>query len=332
MAGPTQDELRTVLDAYVGGGTWQVCMAAVGRKEKTAFSWLHKSQRAERLRQLDSPFFLKWNCDDDVADDPDEKPDWFHNHMRTAGRGRRTMVYETILINQAIRGVEEIVRDGNGRVVWQLDERFIGLSNDEVEIMFGIPAAEIDFYRIKRDENKMPLPEVRVNQLPATIRQAVLRGLMPSVYGDHSTLDVKSESRVLVQHQFLRRPSAPSPQAVASPSEPLALPAPAQPVKEESEAVKKLREQLRASLAGELGPKKPEGKVAIIGVGEAPDRVSTYPADEPQSLADHPRAYEVPKPAPASTPAPNFSRPAERIDRPGLGSRSNPPPGGMRVR
>lgn len=321
--GPTADELRDVLDKYVEGKTWVVAMASVGRKEKTAFSWIYKSQRAEQLRQLDSPFYLKWNSDDDVADDPDEKPDWYHNHLKSAARARRTIAYETILVNQAMYGVEEIIRDGNGRIVWQEDERFVGLSNPEVEIMFGIPEGEVEFYRIKRDENKMPLPSVRVTHLPATLRSHVIRALMPTVFGDHQTVDVNTQSRVIVQHQFLKRPSAPSPQPEA------ALPA---PVRVELDLVRDLREKLKA------GPKnpRPNAPVHIEGraTGDKPDNVSGFPTDVPPTpdVRDHPRAYEVPKPTPAPAPTPNYGRP-QQIDRPGYGSRGGDvPPGGMRVR
>jgi hypothetical protein len=324
--GPTADELRTVLDKYVEGATWAVAMAAVGRKEKTAFSWIQKSQHAERLKQLTSPFFLKWNSDD--GDDPDDKPDWFHVHLKAAGRARRTIIYETVLVNQAIHGIEEIIRDGTGRIVFQEDPAKIGFDDDMLTMIYGSTD------RLLRDENNLPVPAVRVTQLPATLRQAIIRGLMPGVYGDHQTVDVNTQSRVIVQHQFLKRPSAPSPRPIEQAAEPLALPAP-EPAKVESDLVRELRERLKA---GVKNP-HPDPKLAPVPImgratGDKPDNVSGFPTDVPPTpdVRDHPRAYQVPKPTPAPAPTPNYGRP-QQIDRPGYGTRGGDvPPGGMRVR
>lgn len=308
MSGPSADDLRTVLDKYVEGATWAVAMAAVGRKEKTIFNWLQKSKRAEVLKQLDGPFFLRWNSDD--GDDLDEPADWFHVHLKAAARARRTIVYETILVNQAVHGIEEIIRDGNGRIVWQENPKTVGKDDDQLIMENG------NADRLRRDEAGNPMPAVRVTQLPATLRQAIIRGLMPGVYGDHATVDIQSKSQVIVQHQFLRRPSTPAE----------ALP----PPKIESDLVRDLREKLQA---GVKNP-KPNGRVEILGraTGDAPDKTSTFPTDVPPTPRNHPRSYEVPAPTPA--PPPDFSRPqaGEQINRPGIGSRSAPPAGGFRVR
>lgn len=220
------------------------------------------------------------------------------------------------MVNQAIHGLEEIVRDGNGRIVWQENPATIGKDDDQLIMECGTAD------RLLRDAEGNPIPAVRVTQLPATLRQAVLRGLMPAVYGEHTSIDVNTKSSVVVQHNFLRRPSAPVQQPEA-----LALPAP----NLESDLVRDLRAKLQA---GVKNP-KPDSPVAILGraTGDKPDNVSAFPADVPPTpdLRNHPRAYEVPAPAPRA--APNFARPeTEQIDKPGYGSRSAPPKGGFKIR
>jgi hypothetical protein len=139
---------------------------------------------------------------------------------------------------------------------------------------------------------------------------------------------VKQSAVVHVQHSYLRRPPEERAAAVA------ALPAPDAP--DESALVRDMKAKLRASIKPPANP-KPDPRlkpVEIFGraTGDPPERISA-PSDETPTADPrlHSRAYEVEKPAPRPAPTPNYSRPQE-IDKPGLGSRSNVPPGGFRVR
>lgn len=254
-----------------------------------------------------SPFYIEWR----------EQWGYFHQHAGNA-RIEHKMSTEAVIRAEIRDGLEVKLYDGSGRPIWLIDPVAVAEWGEDKEgaETFG---TYTDFPYL-HDAKGGRIQATRRELLPATTRNLLLQTIPD--YQSHSTVDVKVTDVVHVAHS-LRRPA-----------DQAALPG-------ESDMVRDLKEKLRLSLAGKLGEKHPIGKVEILGrstgeivegrpVHDAPDRVS-MPSDEtPRTLAEHPRAYQVPKLMPPKGPPQDYGRPAEKLDQASRG-RGVPPAGGFKV-
>jgi hypothetical protein len=282
----TAENLVTVLNAVMIRPRWRPAMAAIGMSEQTAFKWMDKSRAAAREGDTSSPFYLQWS----------EKLDWWHHHIGRA-RNNNLIAYEAIVRDQAAFGIEVPMLDVQGRQIWKEDPAKAGMTDQEL----------LDFYgtkdRLLRDAKGDAIPQVRIEQVPATTRNLILQQI-PNYRPDPPSTHVHNNTAVFV--------GGASP-AIAALRKPPALPAP------ETDMVR----DLRAHLAKGVTNAKPDGPVEILGrpTGDKPDRVS-HPSNETAvpDLRDHPRAYTVP------APAPDYSRKVSSggIDQAGIGRGPDP--------
>jgi len=293
----SKDNIRKVLDAIMSGASYKRAMELIGgRVESTVFDWAAKSIQAEKDGVTDCDFYLEWAGIED----------FFHRHMPRA-RTRRGLLLESVMTDFVMHGGEEIVIE-NGKVCYALNEEYIGVTDDEMEALYGIPPTRIAWERIKRNDAGMPIALTRKTSAPATLRIAVLQGLLPEVFGNKVEHTINSHVPVLV---------------VGGAPKPLALPPPGAV---ESELVRDLRARLAA------GPKNPHPSHPVQVMRDNPndpqERVATS-AEDPQVNAGGPLR---PAPATAPAPAPSYAKPkaTEPVDRPGIGP-GTPPPGGHRV-
>jgi hypothetical protein len=307
------ENLVKVLDALAVKAAWASAMAEIGGAETTAFKWLAASRAAMKADDKSSPFYLEWR----------EQWGYFNQH---AGNARREHKLSTeAIIRQQIRdGLEVKLYDGAGNPIWLVDPLAVALWKDDRFCAESIGGCT-DFPYL-HDDKGARIQATRRELVPATTRNLLLQTIPD--YQPHSTVDVKSQSVVHVQHSYLRRPPEERAAAVA------ALPA---PDRVDSPVVADMKAKLRASLKPPANP-KPDPRlrpVEIFGrqTGDPPEKISA-PSDEtglPKTLADHPRAYTVEKPAPRVAPQPNYGRPAERLDQASRG-RGVPPIGGFKIR
>jgi hypothetical protein len=296
------ENLVRVLDALVIRPRWAAAMASIGASEETAFKWLAKSRAAMKDQDESSPCFLEWR----------EVWDFWHVHC---GRARREslVAYDALIRDQCFHGIEVPILDAQGRQLWKTDPLTVGKDDDALDLEFG----EGKWSRILRDNQGRAQPLTRTEQVPATTRNKVLdqiggyRDAAPSVHV-HNNLHVSSPLKAL------RR-------APAGPGEQASLPAPSQ-----TPMVRDLLEHLKAASDPNRKTAKPDPTlkpVEIMGraTGDKPDQVSTFPADVPQTLADHPRAYTA---EPTLVPAakPNYARRLSSggIDQAGMGKGPDP--------
>ena len=301
----TEEDLQKVLDTLAIKAAWASAMASIGKAETTAFAWMAQSRKAMKADDKSSPFYIEWR----------EQTGFFHQHAINA-RIENKMSTEAVIRAEIRDGLEIKLYDGSGRPIWLTCPIAVTFKFDDEEeaTLCGFPD-----WPYLHDGIGARIQATKRELLPATTRNLLLQTIPD--YQPHSTVDVKVSSDHVHVHKVLREP-----------------PANAQPTGD-SELVRDLKRRL---LEGPKHP-KPDGPVQILGrsTGEmvngqvyhdAPERVS-HPSDEtpkPQSLADHPRAYEVPKPTPPRGPITDYGKPAASLDQASRG-RGIPPSGGFRV-
>jgi hypothetical protein len=300
----TQEDYVKVLDTLAIKSAWGVAMASVGLAETTAFTWLAASRAAMKRDDKTSPFYIWWR----------EQNGYFHQHAINA-RIEHKMSAEAIIRAEIRDGLEVKLFDGSGNPIWMQDPLAVALNlpDQDAADLAGFPD-----YPFLHDEKGARIQATKRELLPATTRNLLLQTLPD--YRQHSTVDVKVSSDHVHVHRVLDRP------ADAQPSG-------------DSELVKDLKRKL---LEGPKNP-KPDSPVQILGRSsgemvngrvyrDEPERVNK-PSDEtpkPQTLADHPRAYQVPRATPPKGPPEDYGRPAASLDQSSRG-RGTPPSGGFRV-
>lgn len=301
----TTENLIAVLEARVSHN-WRASMASIGASEHLAYKWLAASKHAAKDDDVSSIFFLEhrgvW--------------DYWNAHARRS-RAEALIALDSTILHQALSGIEIPILDSQGRQLWKENPATVGKDDDTCDLEFGLG----NWSRILRDPQGRAVPLTKTERLPGTVINKVLdqipgyRNEAPSVHV-HNNLQMSAPLRVL------RREAA-------RPGEPLSLPAPS-PAKEDLPIVRELRERLKAASDPNRKTAKPDPHlkpVEIMGraTGDKPDQVSTFPADVPQTLADHPRAYTA---EPTLVPAPpkNYARRLSSggIDQAGMGKGPDP--------
>jgi hypothetical protein len=294
----TAKDYEKVLDTLAIKARWAAAMASVGLAETTGFKWLAESRKAMKADDKTSPFYLEWR----------EQWGYFHQHASNA-RVEHKMSSEAVIRAEIRDGLEVKLYDGSGRPIWLVDAKAAALNFTDPDLaeLAGYPD-----YPYLHDENGARIQATKRELLPATTRNMLLQTIPD--YQQHSSVDVKITDVVHVAHSYLKRPAE--------------TPLPAEN-DGDSELVRDMKRHL---LAGPKNP-KPDSPVQIFGrmTGDTPDRVSK-PSDEtpPKTLAEHPRAYTVPKATPPKGPITDYGRPAASLDSGGRG-RGVPPSGGFRV-
>lgn len=291
------DNLIRVLEAYALGRRWRGAMESIGAAESSAYKWLTASKYAQRDDDVNSVFFIEhrgaW--------------DYWHNHCRRA-RSEALNGFESTVREQATFGVDVPVIGPNGQL-WKENPATVGKDDDTLDLIYGIGKWD----RLLRDSEGNAIALTKTEQLPATTRNKILDQI-PGYRDAPPQINIRNSVHLSAPIKALRR-EAPRP------GEPASLP----PPKEQTPMVRDLLAHLKAGVANP----KPDGPVEIFGraTGDKPDNVSTFPADEPQTLADHPRVYTAePTLVPAPPPVTNYARKLSTggIDAAGMGRGPDP--------
>jgi hypothetical protein len=171
----TDEALRRFLDHLVVKPNLTHCGLAIGIAEPTTFSWISKSQRAPNEWMIDWP--------------EGEPPLPFHQQILVA-RKKNVALYEHQIRDEIRNGIPEVVVY-NGELAYQRDPELVG--RPWLVEMLGLPD---DLLRI--DGRVVPLVINRA--APAHLKIFAGKGLLPAIYGDHSTVDFRAQ----VQHTVLR--------------------------------------------------------------------------------------------------------------------------------
>jgi hypothetical protein len=185
----SENNLRKCLEWHAEGHSYAKISRALGLKSQgTIFEWMQRSKAASDARDLSSVFYLEYPKG---SGERRYWTDWLKHF-----RARRALDAESILVEQIMHGVEEIVRDGSGRVVYKLNPKYLDWSADEFEL-----AGLTYFDRYLLDANRMPIPETRTIQSPATLKIKALEALLPAVWGQRQSVDVHQTTLVRIEGQ-----------------------------------------------------------------------------------------------------------------------------------
>ena len=195
--------------------------------------------------------------------------------------------------DQAINGIENVVRGPDQRILYRERPEYIGRNDDYVRECEGLGDWETDVssYRLERDAKGHPIPQTKIEQLPAPLRLRVLE--QDRRYVERKELDAHVTGEITVAKPLQRLPG------------------------EERPAMDKLKrlasmspEQRRAELGASGFPQDAAGRVTQVNRGVPPETIERTPLDR--------------------TPRPSYARP-EQLDRGESTGRGTIPEGGMKV-
>lgn len=277
------ENLRKTLDAGVVTPRWSYVMGLFGASEPLAFWWLQKSAQAERDKDTSSVFYLEYPEGEGVFD-------YWHRWVLIC-RKRNIATLEAQIRDEALNGVEVPVIE-NGKVCLKENPEFIGISDDDMRAMHDPLTGESLNLNPVRDRilwNADGTPQVltRREMMPAALRSRILAGLIPGTFGDHSTVDIRSQNVVRIIGDV--QPAAP----------PVALPAP----EAERPDIVELKERARALALNGPMVGKPTAPVHVFGrvPGDQPDdkpltKPTIAPVDPPRQYQAEPITERKPKP------------------------------------
>ena len=202
MAKPTKNFLTTknlvkILDALVVRPRWASAMATIGASEQTAFTYGTKSAKAEHDGDYSSIFYLEWPVGSGTMG-------FWHQHVSRA-RTFNVGVHETTIREQSLNGIPQIVRDLSQKIIYQERSEYIGRSDDFVMLSEGCEPEDVTRARLLLDSKGNPIPQVRMEQVPAAVRLRVLE--QDARYIAKTQTDVHHSGEVLVAKPPERLPS-----------------------------------------------------------------------------------------------------------------------------
>jgi hypothetical protein len=300
MAHLTTENLLKILDRLVDRPSWKVVMRTIGASESLAFNWRMQSIKAAKENDRSSPFFLEWR----------NSWDFWHAHCGRA-RTENIILYESVIRDQAINGVEEVVHGPDQRVLYKEHPEYIGRDDDYIRIAEGLDAgASVAWYRLEHDADGKPIPLTKRTQLPAPVRLRVLE--QDQRYVHKELHDVAVSGEITVARPLQRLPGEVRPDLARLKQ--LAAMSP---------------EERRKALGATAVPKDAAGRRTLPV--SAP-RMDDKPDDAGHGSKPSPYAAPYqPPPAPEPQPKPSYARPNPSLDRGEGVGHGDPPPGGMRV-
>jgi hypothetical protein len=305
MAHLTTKNLQKLCDILVSRPSWRVAMGALGASESLAFSWRMKSIAAQKDNDTSSPFFFEHRG----------IYDFFHCH---AGRARleNVMLHESTIRDQSLRGIETVVRGPDQKILYQEREEYIGRSDAYVRTAEGLGDWEDDvsWHRLKRGPDGNPLPQTKVEQLPAPLRLRILE--QDRRYVARQEIDTKISGEITVAKPLQRLRGEERPPGTL-------------------EKLKRLAsmtaEQRREALGASAVPLDSTGRVTQVNRGVPLAIGDNRPDDGPElKKPPNPRAYQEPKLNPPTRPS--YARPTDQsLDHGERTGRGEPPDGGMKM-
>ena len=136
----------------------------IGCTDVTIFNWIKRSRNGDPALLLDWP--------------EGDEPCQFAEHMITARR-MSLLQFESQIREEVLIGRKRILRNaGTGQIVYELDERFVGVSDEDMKLCGFDPPP---FYRIKRNADLTPVPAVVYDPAPAHLTIAAATKMIPGM-------------------------------------------------------------------------------------------------------------------------------------------------------
>jgi len=280
--------------------SWPAVCAAVGISESAIWNWRARCQADRKREDTSSPFYFARH--DEWA--------WFDEHCAKA-RAQHKMLAESIIRQQSVHGIEEVVRDASQNIIYRKDPALIGRSDEWVMLYVGCEEADVAWHRLLHDEAGNPIPETVIRQAPAQLRLRVLEASHPDyVPRSHQSVDV--QAHVVHEQKPLQRRKD-EPRVDLAELRALAALTP---------------EERRAKFGGSKYPLDANGRPTLTRALAPPSH--SDPADDQHRGARPAPPPYVPPPQPRSQqptpqPRPSYAKPQRDLDHYGEGT---PPEGG----
>lgn len=296
----TTANLTKILDRLVDRPSWKVAMKTIGASESLAFNWRSQSIKAAKENDRSSPFFLEWRG----------VFDFWHSH---AGRARleNVILYESVIRDQAINGVEEVVLGPDQRPIYKENPLYVGRDDDFIRLSEGLDSgANVSWFRLERDAKGNPIPLTKRTQLPAPLRLRVLE--QDARYVHREQHDVAVTGEITVAKPLQRLPGEHRPD-----------------IERLKQLARMSPDERRKAIGGSPVALDANGHRTIPKL--AP-KMNDQADDAGHGLRPGPEPFVRPQqPTPQEPPRPSYARPTTRLDKgeeTGVGA---PPPGGIRV-
>ena len=189
MAHLTTAALTAVCESICLRGSWAVASRLTGVAESTLYLWLHKSKAAEKINDTASPLHFTWR----------DAQGYFHEHVVRA-KSECVMASVYLAMDQNRNGIEEVMYDpATGRPILALNPAYLNWSDDELleELLDPRVDRYLWNYDPLTDERTTPIYQTRVTQIPASLRQKILSGLAPTVFGDRTEINHRVQGSVV---------------------------------------------------------------------------------------------------------------------------------------
>ncbi len=167
--------MREFLSIVASRPSIRAAAALVGCTDVCIHVWIRRSRNGDPALLLDWP--------------EGDEPRQFAEHMITARR-MSLLQFESQIRDEVLNGRKRILRNaGTGQIVYELDERFVGVSDADMKLCGFDPP---EFYRIKRNADLTPIPAIVYDPAPAHLTIAAATKMIPGmadvkhVHLDHS--------------------------------------------------------------------------------------------------------------------------------------------------
>ena len=305
----TEENLNKICDYLIDDANYRAAAASVGISELAFYNWRTRCQQDRKKNDTTSPFYIcrggEWQ--------------WWDAAVEQSRR-EFFLSYEATVRGQAKSGIVVPVRGPTQEVIFRKDPRFIGRSDSHIREVLGMGDWEPveEWHRYLKDDDGHPVPEVKVEQIPAQLRLRVLEAADPRYRPtSHQSVDVNLQGSVVHTAAPLQR----------KPNEPRADLA-------ELRALAKLSpEERRKQFGATAHPMDKAGRRQIPKLSPPVVERSDHPQEQPYIAPPNaPQPYTPPPKPPVSDPGvPSYAKPSKNLDTGERIGHGDPPPGGMRV-
>lgn len=303
MTALCEDTLIKIAELMSSVASLKAVAAAAGISESCLYTWRAHCLADQKKNDLSSPYLIHFR----------DQAMWWTEACARARQEHLISLESQIRAEAA--GVEVPVRGPSQEIVYKLDPRFVGRSDDYVKQVLGLDPIFEDVekhHRYLKGPDGLPVVDTRIEHLPAQLRLRVLETADPS-YRPHTHQSVDVDVKGSIVHEakpLARRPD--EPRADLAELRKLASLTP---------------EQRRAKFGASPYPKDARGNRTL------PSLPAPINRDQPddQNLGKKPvEPFVRPQqPAPAPDPGrPSYAKPQRTLDTGERTGRGEPPPGG----
>jgi hypothetical protein len=188
MSYKTTENLIAALESFSSEGSFAAANRAIGATSNgTIWAWVAKAKAAKEINDR-SFWYLTWR----------ETDGWWTDFILRA-RAEQCLMLDGLVRQQTALGVENICYNPtDGRPLVALADEYAHLSQqqfDELRDFLDQPLDPRDRYQWTDSSRTVPVYQIRVEQVPASLRQKTMSSVVP---GWRDTMQVEQTNRIAV--------------------------------------------------------------------------------------------------------------------------------------